>query len=134
MPWRDPGWGALGAACAFFKNEKGKRQPDKEALWTILCTESVHLIWKLRCERVIQNDGQEFTQREVTSRWYAAIEHRLQLDRRTAALARGKKDINPDLVERIWYPIIEGARDLPHDWVVDSGVLVGIKRGRRQDN
>ncbi len=70
VPWRDPGWGtAFGAACAVFTGDKGVRKPAAEKLWCILCTEAVHLIWKLRCERVIQREGREFTANEITNRY-----------------------------------------------------------------
>ncbi len=131
MVWHEPSWGtAFGAACAVFKNKEGSRLPMTENLWCILCTEAVHLIWKLRCERVIQKEGASFTEAEVTNRFYAAIDSRLNLDRRTAARARGKKAYKPIDVENIWLPIIEQNDNLPAKWVTNSGVLVGIKRGR----
>ncbi len=129
--WKPPSWGtAFGAACAVFKSEDGRRRPAAENLWCILCTEAAHLIWKLRCERVIQKEGEEHSNIEVTNRLYAALDSRLTLDRRTAAIARGRKALKPQDVERIWSPIIEHKDSLPPRWVVDSGVLVGIKRGR----
>ncbi len=129
--WKTPSWGtALGAACAVFKTENGARRTEIEHLWCILCTETLHLIWKLRCERVIQNEGTQFTKREVTNRFYATIEARLNLDRRTAAMAKGKKALKPKDVEAIWRPVINDVDNLPPNWVTKSGVLVGIKRGR----
>ncbi|KAI1781990.1 hypothetical protein LXA43DRAFT_977803 [Ganoderma leucocontextum] len=130
LPWHQPGWGVLGAGCAVFKTEGGSRRPESEALWTILCSEATHLIWKLRCERVIRNEGADFTEREIKNRWYAAIERRLTLDRRTAVLAKGKKDLRPGMVERIWFPVLEGNLFLPPEWVTNNEVLVGIRRGR----
>ncbi len=129
--WHAPNWGTIfGAACAVFKTSGGARRTAIESLWCILCTEAVHLIWKLRCERVIQKEGAEFTTNEVVNRFYAVLDSRLNLDRRTAARARGlgKKALKPSDVERIWLPIIDHKENLPPKWVVDSGVLVGIKR------
>ena len=117
---------------AVFRSEDGNRLRDIESLWCILCTEALHLIWKLRCERVIQNEGREFSDREIINRFYAVLDARLTLDRRTAAIAVGKKALRatePE-VERIWHAILENGKNLPPKWVVDSGVLVGIKRGR----
>ncbi|TFK80515.1 hypothetical protein K466DRAFT_636861 [Polyporus arcularius HHB13444] len=129
--WHEPCWGTtFGAACAVFKSDEGSRKPALENLWCILCTEALHLIWKLRCERVIQRDGEEFTEAEITNRYYAAMDARLSLDRRTAAMAKGKRALKPADVERIWLPILESGQDLPPRWVTSSGVLVGIKRGR----
>ncbi len=129
--WHEPTWGTtFGAACARFETEKGRRITALESLWCILCSETLHLVWKLRCERVIQNDGQDFCEDEIRNRYYSALESRLCLDRRTAAIAKGKKGLKPQDVERIWMPILVDGDNLPPKWVVDSGVLVGIKRGR----
>ncbi|TFK84438.1 RnaseH-domain-containing protein [Polyporus arcularius HHB13444] len=131
--WVEPNWGtSFGAACASIRNPKGARKAAVENLWCILSSETTHLIWKLRCERVIQNEGTEFAEAEIINRFYAMLDSRLTLDRRTAARARGlgRKALKPYDVERIWQPIIEGSDELPPNWVVDYGVLVGIKRGR----
>ncbi|KAI0822878.1 hypothetical protein BC628DRAFT_1411930 [Trametes gibbosa] len=128
---RDPSWGTiLGAACTG-RNIGGQRGTTaEENRWAILAIESARLIWKLRCERVIANDGAEFTKREVQNRWHAEINRRLTLDRRVAALLLGKKRKRRiQLVEEIWSPLLEDERSLPPRWVTDSGVLVGIKRG-----
>ncbi len=109
---------------------EGARKTAIEQLWCILCTEALHLVWKLRCERVIQNDGRQFSEAEITNRFYSTMDSRLCLDRRTAAIARGKRSLKPTDVERIWRPIIEDGQNLPPRWVTNSGVLVGIKRGR----
>ncbi len=129
--WHEPTWGTtFGAACATFKTDGGGRRTATEHLWCILCTETLHLIWRLRCERVIQNEGTEFTENEIRNRFYAALESRLNLDRRTAAMAKGKRALRPLEVERIWLPILDDSENLPPKWVIDSGVLVGIRRGR----
>ncbi len=129
--WNEPCWGsAFGAACAVFKTDAGRRRSAIESLWCILCTETLHLIWKLRCERVIQREGVEFNVQQVTNRFYSTLESRLNLDRRTAVRARGKRSLKPSEVSQIWLPVIEGGKDLPPGWVTQSGVLVGIKRGR----
>ena len=98
-------------------------------LWRILISESAYLIWKLRCTRVIQNEGVEFTEAEVVNKWFAALDQRLDLDRRSAARCLGAGALDPDRVAAVWAPILD-ATSLPPEWVLDSGVLVGIKRGR----
>ncbi len=129
-PWYEPCWGTtFGAACMAFKTGDGGRRTAVEHLWCILCTEALHLVWKMRCERVIQNDGNEFTEAEITNRFFAAMNSRLDLDRRTATIARGKRALTEEKVERIWLPVLEDGRNLPPRWVTNSGVLVGIKRG-----
>ncbi|KAI0677140.1 hypothetical protein C8Q78DRAFT_962979 [Trametes maxima] len=132
LAWVAPSWGTVvGAACIPVRTgPKGLRDAGKEGLWMTLWAESVHLIWKMRCERVIQNDGREFTQETVTNRWYAAIKQRVDLDRCAASRALGKKALNPRRVGAIWRPVLEslGDDELPDDWVLNNGVLVGIRR------
>ncbi len=131
LAWHRPNLGtAAGAACAVFESEAGSRKPMAEALWTILLTESLYLIWKLRCERVIQNEKREFTIPEVTRRWYATMDRRLELDRRSCAKHLGRCALTAHAVACIWEPILQARGELPRNWVTDSGVLVGIKRGR----
>ncbi len=128
--WHEPCWGTtLGAACAVFKTADGTRKTATEQLWCILATEALHLIWKMRCERIIQNKGKQFSEREVTNRFYATMDSRLNLDRRTAARAKGKRALKPQDVERIWRPVLANRFDLPPRWVSNGGVLVGIERG-----
>ncbi|KAI0816973.1 hypothetical protein BC628DRAFT_1333997 [Trametes gibbosa] len=128
---RDPSWGTImGAACTGRKANGGRRVSALENRWAILAVESARLIWKLRCERVIANDGAEFTGREVHNRWFAEINRRLTLDRCVTTLLLGKKRKRYiRLVEGTWSPLLEEERNLPPRWVTDSGVLVGIKRG-----
>lgn len=127
LEWKRPSWGTtLGAACARFTKSDGSRATLSEKLWTILWTESAYLVWKLRCERVIQNEGKQFTGIEVRNRWYAAMNRRLTLDRRTAAMRLGKKGLNVEEVQGIWTPVVGNKEALPANWVVNSGVLVGI--------
>jgi ribonuclease HI len=51
-------------------------------LLQIITTKSAHLIWVLRCKRVIR--GTEYTSREIKSRWLSAINARLTNDKITA--------------------------------------------------
>ncbi len=129
-PWVVPGWGTLGAGCASFPSDSGDESPSVSALWTILVSESLYFIWKMRCERVIRNEGREFTTREVTRRWYSTIDRRLELDRRSCAKYLGPSALSAATVARIWEPVLHPRGELPHNWVTDSGVLVGIRRGR----
>lgn len=129
-----PTWGNIfGAASVAIRNRAGSRDATAEERWAILAIESAHLIWKLRCERVIANGGAEFTKKEVTNRWYAALTRRVDLDRRVAALTPGKKGkARARNVDRVWRPLLADIDCQTHEWVIDSGVLVGIKRGRRR--
>ncbi|EIW60971.1 uncharacterized protein TRAVEDRAFT_120975 [Trametes versicolor FP-101664 SS1] len=126
-----PSWGSvLGAACVAMRSPNGARQPALEQRWATLAIESARLIWKLRCERVIAKNGDEFPEVEVTNRWYAELERRLHLDRRIAALSHGKKrKKHIRRLEEVWSPLLAERGNLPPNWVTKSEVLVGIKRG-----
>jgi ribonuclease HI len=51
-PW--PGIGTIiSAGLANFKNEEGKMKPGEARLYRILMAESAHLVWKIRCERLM---------------------------------------------------------------------------------
>ncbi|KAI0787425.1 hypothetical protein C8Q74DRAFT_1196642 [Fomes fomentarius] len=130
--WREPTLGTiLGAGCAVFENESGKRDSAKEALWAILWSESAYLIWKLRCKRVIQHDGEdfEFTIREVRNRWHALLERRMDLDQRSCRRSLGKGALKTEYAcSGVWKPVIRDWDTLPPDWVTNYGVLVGIRR------
>ena len=57
-------------------------------LLQIILSEAVHLIWVLRCERVIQE--KTLNGQGVTKRWNRAINERLTTDRITAQKKRNK--------------------------------------------
>lgn len=54
--------GIFGVGCTTFKTGSGQKRLESEVLWTILASETVHLIWKLQCEQVIRNGGADFTE------------------------------------------------------------------------
>ncbi|KAI9069298.1 hypothetical protein FKP32DRAFT_1559974 [Trametes sanguinea] len=126
--WIEPGWGpTLGAACVTFTDGNGDRRPMVEARWTILATESAYLIWKMRCERVIQQGGKRFTRSEAVSRWRKTIEGRLKMDRAMVSEALGKRALQAQEVESIWLPLLQDSANLPLNWVRTNGVLAGIR-------
>ncbi|KAF8131682.1 ribonuclease H-like protein, partial [Boletus edulis] len=87
----------------------------------ILLSESTHLIWVIRCERVIR--GTRHTKQTIKSRWMNKITNRLDIDRRTTKSKR--KTTLTNKVKNTWISIIQPT---PHqDWVTNQEVLVGIK-------
>ncbi|KAI0349351.1 RnaseH-domain-containing protein [Trametes cingulata] len=103
--------------------------PAKDRLIRILLTESTHLIWKIRCERVIDIDFNPATQhsrREITNRWSDMINKRLQLDQALVSERLGRHKLTKQLVLNTWYGTIEDYQRLPDDWTRLTGVLVGI--------
>jgi ribonuclease HI len=71
-----------GCGLAQFQNIKGQRKLGAERLYRIIMTESAHLIWRMRCERIIERNNREqwHTAQEIKNRWYGAINKRLALD------------------------------------------------------
>lgn len=117
----------IGAPCLAFEDTSGRRMQAVEARWTILAVETAYMIWKLRCERTIQQGGTRFTVNEVTHRWRANMEGRMQMDRRLAARGKRGSTLQQHEVESIWKPLLASPEELPRDWVRDVGVLVGIR-------
>ncbi|KAG1889238.1 hypothetical protein F4604DRAFT_1505893, partial [Suillus subluteus] len=92
---------------------------------------SAHLIWKLRCERVIKFNNKEdkfHSKNEIHNRWVATLNKRLNFDKLfTDTLRYGKKALRENLVLRTWSGVLLDEDDLPDNWIRQSGVLVGIK-------
>ncbi|KAJ7149858.1 hypothetical protein C8R43DRAFT_951819 [Mycena crocata] len=120
--------GILGCSLATFKDEKNRQIPSTARLYRILITESLFLIWKLRCESVIQHDGAPPTEREVQNRWIWTINERLNIDRSlTNSLKFDKQYSLPySLVLETWKGILKDEAELPENWISKSEVLVGI--------
>lgn len=88
----------------------------------ILLSESAHLIWVLRCERVIQNIAH--TTNEIKNRWTRAINIRLTDDKITAT--RIKRDTRSiQTAKNTWEHVLSNQMDLPTDWISSREVLVG---------
>ena len=109
-------------------HQNGHPNPGRSRLLRILLSESAHLIWVLRCERVIQ--GTNHSVNAIINRWTNKINHRLTLDR-FIATKWNRKPITQKLVENTWTPsLLQTTPDLPQDWITNSEVLVGIKPSR----
>jgi len=134
IPWYKPGIGTIiGAGLAKIVDEEaGILLKGDARLWKIIITESAYLIWRLRCERVIQKTGQAFTREEISNRWIKMMNERLQLDRRMTNKHFERKAINKSIVEQTWKRVIHGAKNLDKDWITNIGVLVGIETDRER--
>ena len=109
------------------RNTRGEgptlKQRGKTRLLQITISEAAHLIWVLRCERVIQE--KRHTCEEVESRWLKAINRRLTDDKITATIIK-KKDIPfTQLVEATWEDALRKISDLPDRWISNREFLVG---------
>ena len=91
-------------------------------LLQITISEAAHLIWVLRCERVIQETTH--TTEEVKRRWYKAINRRLTDDKITATIIKREPPYTR-LVEATWEDALRKDSDLPRRWIHNREVLVG---------
>ena len=93
-------------------------------LLQITISEAAHLIWVLRCERVIQE--KTHSNEEVVSRWLKVINRRLTEDKITATVIKRKEKPVTRLVEATWEDALKKYSDLPNEWIHDREVLVGM--------
>ena len=131
IPWPEISLGIIlgcGAiTIADIPNDATHRQfpvPKRAAarLMRILITESAHLIWVLRCERVMQ--GKTHTEREIRSRWTRTINKRLTEDR--IITTKIKRDTAAkQLVTDTWEHVLKRSGDLPSRWLTQREFLVG---------
>jgi ribonuclease HI len=97
----------------------------KTRLYKILISESAFLIWKLRCERAIA--GKTHSETEIHNRWIGTINSRLTIDCvLTDARAFERKALSGKLIQSTWHKCLMNESDLPDDWYLRTGVLVGI--------
>ncbi|KAJ7435160.1 hypothetical protein B0H11DRAFT_1756412, partial [Mycena galericulata] len=119
----------LGCCLAIFEAPETKRPEGSTAgLYRILITESLYLIWKLRCECVIGRDGEPPTENEIYNRWVHTINEHLEIDKNlTNELKFGKQySLPPSLVLETWKGTLNDEKTLPDNWLNEAEVLVGI--------
>lgn len=110
------------------KNSRGRPSTARTRLLRIILTESCHLIWKIRCERVIGREGdpnQYHSTPEIRRRWLHAINRRLAMDQALTSPALRRKAVPRTLVCDTWQGLLVDERALPNDWINHKGVLVG---------
>jgi ribonuclease HI/exonuclease III len=120
----------MGCGTITFKNNRGKPDVGKNRLFQILISESAHLIWKLRCERVIKHeDNPDFhhTRQEVCNRWIKMMNKRICIDYLLTDKRRYKrKATKRSHVVNTWAGLLTQGKNLPEDNSWQSRVLVGI--------
>ncbi|KAI0339655.1 ribonuclease H-like protein [Trametopsis cervina] len=119
----------IGANLLEVPPQNGLKRPGATRLQTILITESAYLIWKIRCERVMERALTPDTwhnEHEIKQQWYNTINRRLQADiALTHPKIPTKQRLRAKEVLRTWSGIIAGENLLPEDWTTATGVLVG---------
>ena len=91
-------------------------------LLQILISESMYLIWVLRCEQVIQE--KLLSERKIKIRWYQAINERLTINKVTVMKIK-RNDNFIRQIEETWGPMLSKEKDTPANWIYTSEVLVG---------
>ncbi|KAH9831461.1 uncharacterized protein C8Q71DRAFT_679920, partial [Rhodofomes roseus] len=118
----------LGMGTKAWRTKKDKRRPSAERLWRILISEAAFMIWKLRCERVINHSDDEdweHSRQEIRARWVATINRRLHLDMSMTHKRFGRQALNKDMVTNTWKGTLHDESALPDDWTGMNRVLVG---------
>jgi hypothetical protein len=129
----------IGCSLMQFTTSKGCRDPGANRLYRIIISESAHLIWKLRCNRVVgtNNTPEQWpTQQEIKNKWLSAINKRLAFDQAMTSSRYGRKALQSNIVLETWSGTLHQEESLPDNWLRSSGVLVGIvppERPWRQD-
>ena len=133
LKWPDITFGTiLGSACITAQEDPQHERDGSEwnrndqrgatRLLQITISEAAHLIWVLRCERVIQE--KVHTEEEITARWYKAINRRLTDNKIAATIIKREKPFT-QLVESTWEKALKKISDLPTKWIYQREVLVG---------
>jgi hypothetical protein len=91
---------------------------------SLFLSEAAHLVWVLRCERVIQETN--IDERGISTRWHRAINDRLTTDRITAYQTRRDHQYTK-LMKLTWKKILKQNGTLPVNWFQNREVLVGIR-------
>ncbi|KAH9849654.1 hypothetical protein C2E23DRAFT_784043 [Lenzites betulinus] len=119
----------LGAASTTVDALVDEEQNGKTRLTRIVMTEAVHLIWKIRCERVIgwaaEQPTRVHTNAEVAGKWKHVINERLKIDIFRAKYKGARKRLPPETVLSTWKGTLHDERALPENWIKTQGVLVG---------
>jgi ribonuclease HI len=138
IPWPEINLGTiLGCGCLSAQQTRDTQENDRDRrpnallrgatrLLQILISESAHLIWVLRCERVIHQ--LQHSNQEIRSRWLSVINSRLTEDKIVASKIKRNKGFT-NLVVNTWEHVLSRERDLPNEWIQRREVLVGSRPG-----
>ena len=124
-------YGAL-LGCCLSSYRKNNDKPDKglNRLFRIIVSESMYMIWKIRCERTIAwSDDPDKTHSpyEIHNKWLLAINTRLRMDSvQTNNKIFKKKSIDPKIVLQTWKNCLKDNLHETRNWCGKTGVLVGI--------
>ena len=120
----------LGCCLSNFKKQNGKSDKGLNRLFRIIVSESMYMIWKIRCERTITWDNdptKTHSAHKIHNKWLQAINTRLKMDSvQTNTKIFKKKTLNPKTVLRTWKNCLKDNLHETRNWCGKTGVLVGI--------
>lgn len=121
---------ALGSHIFTVLDREGAVVADQTRMVRIVLMEATHLIWALRCERVIgweASPDKRHSLPEIRRRFEAKLNHRLSLDQGgTNVRIHKKKTLSSAKVRGTWRGMLRDEQTLPEDWTNQTGVLVGM--------
>ncbi|KAH9831184.1 uncharacterized protein C8Q71DRAFT_799082 [Rhodofomes roseus] len=117
---------SLGLTC--WRDNKGRARTGATRLWRIMISEATHLIWKLRCERVIghaDQEGWDHDDSAVRNRIANVLHNRLRHDLEATKTKYNELSLSDETVLATWHGLIQDDPALPWNWTKCSGFLVG---------
>ncbi|KAH9850898.1 hypothetical protein C2E23DRAFT_733868 [Lenzites betulinus] len=122
----------LGIPSMECRREGSEGPPGRTRLMRIILSEMAYLIWKIRCERVIEWSGEPgriHKGTHIQNLWYSAINERLRIDMDRTSRKWKKRRLPPKTVLDTWRGTLQDEASLPEDWTGMAGVLVGKLNG-----
>ncbi|OSD06063.1 RnaseH-domain-containing protein [Trametes coccinea BRFM310] len=126
-----PSFGLYMAAPALsVTGDGGKIKPGPTRLVRTVIPEAAHLVWKLRCRRVIEWAAQplrRYSVAEVRNEWIAMLNKRVREEQLAAAAPFLKPNkITVGKIRETWTPLLDTSEVADESWAEDPGVLVGM--------
>ncbi|EPS92509.1 hypothetical protein FOMPIDRAFT_8547, partial [Fomitopsis schrenkii] len=100
----------LGAAANVILGPKPLTKAHHARLWRILISESAYIIWRLRCTRVIEHEGQdnwEHSEKAITTLWLTTLNKRVRQDAAGTSGNFGGLAPRKELASDTWADVIE---------------------------
>ena len=141
LPWEHPSLPLiLSVGCRTWRHPSNRRiLHGATRFWRILISESAFIIWRLRCERVIQHADVatwKHSPSQISALWRHALQRRLQIDLLRCSHRKSLPPVPSERVLLTWHRVLEDERGLHHegDWTRANRVLVGISSSLFLDN
>ncbi|KAJ6566047.1 hypothetical protein B0H19DRAFT_1066399 [Mycena capillaripes] len=117
----------LGYNSLKFKRSRGTIRPEQGSLFAILVSFGLHLIWKLRVNRVITNPAANLTEANIHNQWLKGVNATVRRDRILIDKIKfGPLAMNKQVVLNTWSGLLMDEDSLPDDWTLTEGLLVGM--------